>query len=61
MALARYGKNRDHFKADDSMRGLCFPCCCCVYRSKTDYTPPCDECDHNVNANPPAADSSTSP
>ena len=49
--LMDYEVERDCFEAKD-FPGLSFPCCACEHRAKKDSVPPCNKCDHNVNADP---------
>ena len=49
--LMDFEVERDCFEAKD-FPGLSFPCCACEHRAKKDSVPPCNKCDHNVNAEP---------
>lgn len=50
--LNDYSVELDFFEFDvHSMAfAFSFPCCVCAHRSKRDDDPPCNRCDHNVNA-----------
>ena len=53
MSLRDYARDRDKFELDPGERvafDVAWPCCCCKNSECTDDEPPCDECDHNVNA-----------
>lgn len=52
MSLYDYiGTGHDFFRAEPQPVGeLDFPCCCCEFRHRSDSTPPCSLCVHNVNA-----------
>ena len=51
--LIDYEVERDCFEYDSFSAGsLSFPCSVCEHRNKKDTVPPCNKCDHNVNAEP---------
>jgi hypothetical protein len=55
MALSDYSRPPDRFEIDNEQEytiraEFAFPCCICKHASRSDATPPCSECGHNVNA-----------
>ena len=50
--LIDYEVERDNFEFSSEYRHFSFPCVVCKHRGKKDSAPPCNKCDHNVNAEP---------
>ena len=51
MPLYDYNVNRDLFEKRPH-NTISFPCCCCVHQDKSQFSHPCNVCDHNLSAQP---------